>query len=71
MMDRNATFWQRAMVYFACMESLVWWITVPNVNKISPFFPAIYDISGTWYLIMVLNMKEIQPAIMEESAKMD
>ena len=39
--DLNATFWHRAMVYFMCIKSLLWLITVPNMNKINTFFSEI------------------------------
>ena len=42
MMDINATFWHPAKVNFTVINSLVWWMTVPNMNKINPFF---YEIS--------------------------
>ena len=36
--DRNATSWHRAMVYFTCIKSLLWLINVPNMNKINHYF---------------------------------
>ena len=38
-MDISATFWHRAMPYFIYIKSLLWLVTVPNVNKINHSFP--------------------------------
>ena len=37
-MDINATFCPRAKVYFTCIKSLLWLITVPHMNNINSFF---------------------------------
>ena len=35
-MDINATFWHTAKVYFTGTKSLLWLITVSNINTINP-----------------------------------
>ena len=37
-MDIHATFWDIAKLYFTYIKFLLWLITVPNMNKINPFF---------------------------------
>ena len=70
--------WHRAQCYFTRISKTWYLNTIPNMNKINPFFSVISSqthnycnltqsqilIYSPWSLIMVPNMKKIQPAIM-------
>ena len=79
-MDINGTFRHRAKVYFTCIKSLKWAITVPNMNKINPFFLYIFQqtkckknsaiitcFSTTWYVINGPNINKVNPFFYEIS----
>ena len=68
------TCWHIATGYFTLINSVLWLMTVPNMNKIEKLIAIITQIghrakcvSNIWYLITVPNMNKINTFFSEKS----